>query len=114
MSADNDDWPEEGEIVVCVITEVKKNGAYATLDNYGDKEGFIFVGEIAAGWVKNIRGFVRKGQRMAAKVMKVKKDRQTVELSLKSVSEERRRAEVEERKSSNTTFGNCWRPCKVV
>ena len=45
MSADNDDWPEEGEIVVCVITEVKKNGAYATLDNYGDKVGFIFVGD---------------------------------------------------------------------
>lgn len=101
MSADNDDWPEEGEIVVCVITEVKKNGAYATLDNYGDKVGFIFVGEIAAGWVKNIRGFVRKGQRMAAKVMKVKKDRKTVELSLKSVSEERRREAMQKWKNEN-------------
>ena len=91
MTAENDLWPEEGEIVVCVITDVKKNGAYATLDSYGNKEAFIFVGEIAAGWVKNIRGYVRKGQRMAAKVLKVKKDRQTIELSLKAVNDERRR-----------------------
>jgi translation initiation factor 2 subunit 1 len=101
MAAENDDWPEEGEIVVCVISEVKKNGAYATLENYGNKVGFIFVGEIAAGWVKNIRGFVRKGQRMAAKVIKVKKDRQTVELSLKSVSEERRRDAMQKWKNEN-------------
>ncbi|MCS5527179.1 MAG: translation initiation factor IF-2 subunit alpha [Candidatus Poseidoniales archaeon] len=101
MSAENDEWPEEGEIVVCVISEVKKNGAYATIEKYGNKEGFIFVGEIAAGWVKNIRGFVRKGQRVAAKVIKVKKDRQAVELSLKSVSEERRREAMQKWKNEN-------------
>jgi len=101
MAASSDDWPEEGEIVVCVISEVKKNGAYATLDKYGDKEGFIFVGEIAAGWVKNIRGFVRKGQRMAAKVLKVNKERKSVELSLKSVSEERRREAMQKWKNEN-------------
>ncbi len=102
MTNNTDDvWPEEGEIVVCVIKEVKKNGAYATLDNYGDKEAFIFVGEIAAGWVKNIRGFVRKGQRMAAKVLKVNQERQSIELSLKSVSEERRREAMQKWKNEN-------------
>jgi translation initiation factor 2 subunit 1 len=101
MAAENDEWPEEGEIVVCVISEVKKNGAYATIEKYDNKEGFIFVGEIAAGWVKNIRGFVRKGQRVAAKVIKVKKDRQAVELSLKSVSEERRREAMQKWKNEN-------------
>jgi translation initiation factor 2 subunit 1 len=101
MAAENDEWPEEGEIVVCVISEVKKNGAYATIEKYGNKEGFIFVGEIAAGWVKNIRGFVRKGQRVAAKVIKVKKDRKAVELSLKSVSEERRREAMQKWKNEN-------------
>ncbi|MBT4059054.1 MAG: translation initiation factor IF-2 subunit alpha [Euryarchaeota archaeon] len=100
MAEDNDEWPDEGEIVVCVISEVKKNGAYATIDSYGDKEGFIFVGEIAAGWVKNIRGFVRKGQRIAAKVIKVKKGK-SVELSLKAVSEERRRDAMQKWKNEN-------------
>ncbi|MBC8437704.1 MAG: translation initiation factor IF-2 subunit alpha [Euryarchaeota archaeon] len=101
MSDGSDIWPDEGEIVVCVISEVKKNGAYATIDSYGGKEGFIFVGEIAAGWVKNIRGHVRKGQRVAAKVIKVKKDRKSVELSLKSVSEERRRDAMQKWKNEN-------------
>ena len=101
MTAENDLWPEEGEIVVCVITDVKKNGSYATLDSYGNKEAFIFVGEIAAGWVKNIRGYVRKGQRMAAKVLKVKKDRQTIELSLKAVNDERRREAMQKWKNEN-------------
>ena len=55
----------------------------------------MFVGEIAAGWVKNIRAHVREGQRVVAKVIQVKKDRRRVELSLKSVSEERRRETVQ-------------------
>ena len=55
--------PEEGELVVATITSVKQNGAYVDLDEYEGTEGFIFIGEIASGWVKNIRGFVREGQR---------------------------------------------------
>ena len=54
-------------------------------------EGFIFIGEVASGWVKNIRSIVREGQRVVAKVIKVKKDKRSVELSIKSVSDERRR-----------------------
>ncbi len=84
-------FPEEGELVVCTVSGVKQNGAYTKLDNYGDLEGFIFIGEIASGWVKNIRGFVREGQRLVCKVMRTRKDGRSVELSLKSVSEERRR-----------------------
>lgn len=101
MADNSGDWPEEGELVVCVITKIKQNGAYASLDKYGDKEGFIFVGEIAAGWVKNIRSHVRTGQRMVAKVTRVKRDRQSVELSIKSVSEERRRDAMQAWKNEN-------------
>ena len=54
----------------------------------------MFVGEIA-GWVRNIRTHVREGQRVVAKVIQVNKDRKRVELSLKSVSEERRRDTVQ-------------------
>ena len=52
--------PEEGELVVATIKTVKQNGAYVDLDEYEGIEGFIFIGEIASGWVKNIRGFVRR------------------------------------------------------
>jgi translation initiation factor 2 subunit 1 len=84
--------PEEGELVVCTVTEVKQNGAYVSLNGYDKTNGFIFIGEIASGWVKNIRGYVRDGQRVVCKVLRRgRKDLNTYELSLKSVSEERKR-----------------------
>tara|TARA_Y100001980_G_scaffold46345_1_gene30324 strand:- start:29128 stop:29925 length:798 start_codon:yes stop_codon:yes gene_type:complete len=84
--------PVEGELVVCTVTEVKQNGAYVSINGYDKVNGFIFIGEIASGWVKNIRGYVRDGQRVVCKVLREgKNDKDTFELSLKSVSEERRR-----------------------
>ena len=72
------DWPEEGELVVCTVKSVVQNGAYLNLVGY-DREGFVFIGEIAAGWVKNIRGHVRVGQRVVGKVTRVRKDRKSVD-----------------------------------
>ena len=72
----NDNWPEEGELLVCTVKNVRENGAYLTLDSYEGKEGFVFIGEVAAGWVKNIRSHVREGQRVVAKVIEVKKDKE--------------------------------------
>ncbi|MEC7988476.1 MAG: translation initiation factor IF-2 subunit alpha [Candidatus Thermoplasmatota archaeon] len=91
--------PEEGELVVATIKTVKQNGAYVDLDEYVGTEGFIFIGEIASGWVKNIRGFVREGQRVICKVMRTRRDGTSLELSLKSVSEERRRDRLQEWKN---------------
>ena len=84
---------------VATIKTVKQNGAYVDLDEYEGIEGFIFIGEIASGWVKNIRGFVREGQRVICKVMRTRRDGTSLELSLKSVSEERRRDRLQEWKN---------------
>ena len=91
--------PSEGELVVAVVREVKQNGAYVNLDEYEGIEGFIFIGEIASGWVKNIRAFVRPGQRLICKVLRTRNDNQSLELSLKSVSEERKRDRLAEWKN---------------
>jgi translation initiation factor 2 subunit 1 len=99
MSTDTIASPEEGELVVATVTSVKQNGAYVDLDEYPGTEGFIFIGEIASGWVKNIRGFVREGQRVICKVMRTRRDGSSLELSLKSVSEERRRDRLQEWKN---------------
>ena len=85
------EWPELGEFLVCTIKTVKQNGVYVDLDGYPGREGFIFIGEVASGWVKNIRSVVREGQRVVAKALKVRRDKKSVELSIKSVSDERRR-----------------------
>ncbi len=84
-------WPDEGEFLVCTVKRVRENGAYLTLDGYDEREGFVFIGEIAAGWVRNIRAHIREGQRVVAKALRVRRDRRSVELSIKLVSEERRR-----------------------
>ena len=91
MTEIDEEWPEEGDLLICTVKDIKQNGAYLGLDSYEGREGFVFVGEIAAGWVRNIRAHVREGQRVVAKVIQVKR----VELSLKSVSEERRRDTVQ-------------------
>ena len=100
MSTETIATPEEGELVVATIKTVKQNGAYVDLDEYQGIEGFIFIGEIASGWVKNIRGFVREGQpgdlqKSCAPAV----DGTSLELSLKSVSEERRRDRLQEWKN---------------
>lgn len=96
--------PEEGELVVVTVKNVKQNGVYVDFDEYPGLEGFIFIGEIASGWVKNIRTFVRDGQRLICKVMRTKKDGSSLELSLKSVSEERKRDRLQEWKNEQRSF----------
>tara|TARA_Y100000813_G_C24158302_1_gene350847 strand:- start:1027 stop:1815 length:789 start_codon:yes stop_codon:yes gene_type:complete len=92
-------YPEEGELVVVTVHSVKQNGADVSLDEYDGVEGFIFIGEIASGWIKNIRRFVREGQRLVCKVMPSRRDGSSLKLSLKSVSEERRRDRLQQWKN---------------
>ena len=78
MSTETIATPEEGELVVATIKTVKQNGAYVDLDEYQGIEGFIFIGEIASGWVKNISrlcprrstGDLQKVMRTAATVLR--------------------------------------------
>ena len=47
------EYPEIGELVVCSVTNVKNFGAFVTLDEYGGKEGFIHVRDVATGYARN-------------------------------------------------------------
>ncbi len=65
------EYPEEGELVVGTITKVQGFGAFVTLDEYPNKEGFIHISEIATGWVKRIRNLVSEKQKVVCKVVHV-------------------------------------------
>ena len=80
------EYPEKGEFVICTVTEVKNYGAFATLDEYGGKRGFIALPEIATGWIKYVRDHIREGQKIVCKVLKVEPEREHIDLSLKQVS----------------------------
>ena len=51
------EFPEEGELVVCTVQNLKNFGAFVTLDEYDNKEGFIHIRDVATGWVKYIRDY---------------------------------------------------------
>ena len=93
------EFPEEGELVVCTVQNVKNFGAFVTLDEYGDKEGFIHVRDVATGWVKYIRDYVREGQKVVTKVLGVDSTKGHIDLSLKSVNEHQRREKVQQWKN---------------
>lgn len=84
-------FPEEGELVVATVKDVKGFGAFCNLDEYPGKEGFIHIAEVAAGWVKYVRDHVRENQKIVAKVLSVDPNRGHVDLSLKRVNDHQRR-----------------------
>ena len=93
------DWPEEGELVVCTVSNVKNFGAFVTLDEYENKEGFIHIAEVSSGWIKYIRDYVREGQKVVTKVLRVDQDKGHIDLSLKAVNEHQRRDKIQEWKN---------------
>src|SRR5438132_1406376 len=93
------DWPDEGELVVCTVANVKNFGAFVTLDEYESKEGFIHIAEVSSGWIKYIRDYVREGQKVVCKVLKVDKEKGHIDLSLKAVNEHQRREKIQEWKN---------------
>lgn len=92
-------FPEEGDLVVCTVKSVRNFGAFVELEEYPGKEGFIHVAEIATGWVKRMSDYVREGQRIVCKVMKVEKSKGHIDLSLKKVNAHQKREKIQDWKN---------------
>ena len=91
----SNDWPESGDYVVCNVTNVTDFGAYVELEEYKNKEGFIHISEIKAGWVKYVRDYIREGQKVVCKVLNIDKTRGHIDLSLKDVNEHQKRTKIQ-------------------
>ena len=79
------EWPEKREIVLGTVTRVNPFSAFVSLDEYNNKEGMIHISEVAGKWVRDIRKFVKVGQKVVVMVMRVDKDKSHITLSLKRV-----------------------------
>jgi len=86
--------PEAGEIVVCTVREITSHGIYVNLDQYGGMNGFLHVSEISTGWVRNIERVAKPQQKLVLKVIRANRQRQEIDLSLRQVTNEERRAKV--------------------
>mgnify|MGYP006284660569 CR=1 FL=1 len=95
------DLPEDGELIVATVRQVKNFGVVVDLDEYPGKEGFIHIAEVASGWVKYIRDHVREGQKVVCKVLGIdtKRKNKYVDLSLKAVNEHQKREKIQQWKS---------------
>jgi translation initiation factor 2 subunit 1 len=86
--------PEAGEIVVCTVREITSHGIYLNLDQYGGMNGFLHVSEISTGWVRNIERVAKVQQKLVLKVIRANRLRREIDLSLRQVTNEERRAKV--------------------
>jgi translation initiation factor 2 subunit 1 len=93
MSVENG-MPEAGEIVICTVREITSHGVYVNLDQYEGMNGFLHVSEISTGWVRNIERVAKVQQKLVLKVIRANRMRKEIDLSLRQVTNEERRAKV--------------------
>ena len=78
-------WPEVGDLVIATIETVTAYGAYVNLGEY-DKRGLLHVSAILSSWVRNIRDFMREGQKVVLKVTRLNLEKGYIDLSLRRVT----------------------------
>jgi len=96
MSTEIQEMPEQGEIVLATVTKVMDHGAYVTLDEYDDIQGFLHISEIAPGWIRSVSRFVRDGEKKVLLVKKVNSKRGDIDLSLKQISKDQKKQKLKE------------------
>ena len=93
------DVPEDGDYIIGRVIEVKDFGATLDLLEHPDQKAFVHISEVASGWVKYIRDFIREGQMVVAKVTKVKKGSKIIDASVRQVSGHRKKEKIREWKN---------------
>ncbi len=81
------DLPRRNELVVATVRRVEEHGVICTLDEYGGLEAYIPRGHVASGRIRDLRDFIREGEKVVGRVMRVNRRKGQVDLSLRYVSE---------------------------
>ena len=89
--AENDEYPEAGETVIGTVDKIFDQGAFIKLDEYGGKKGMLHISEISLKWVRNIRDYVKEGQKTVLQVLSASPERGHIDLSLRRVSDSQRK-----------------------
>jgi len=83
-------FPEVGELVVGTVSRVERHGVRIRLDEYDGLEAFVPISEISLKWVRNIRDYLREGQRTVFKIIRSSPATLEVDASLRRVSQRER------------------------
>ena len=87
-------FPEEGEFVICTVTNIPYNSVFAKLNEYG-KSGLIHISEISPGRIRNIRDYVVEGKVIVCVVLRINQERGYIDLSLRRVNEMEKKKKIE-------------------
>jgi translation initiation factor 2 subunit 1 len=97
--------PEEGDLVLCTVNNITSHGAYVLLDEYDNENGFVHISEIASRWIKNIRNFVRENQKVVCRVLRVNRDKNQIDLSIRRVTDQQKKSKIQEWKRAKNAEG---------
>src|SRR3989344_6646859 len=78
--------PEINDLVICTIKKILFHSVFVNIDEYSNLEGMVHISEVAPGRIRNIRDYVKEGKKIVCKVLKVNKERNQIDLSLRRVS----------------------------
>ncbi len=87
--------PQFDELVIVTVSKIFPYGAFCKMEGY-DQDAFLHVSEVSSGWVKNIRNFIREGQRIVVRVHRIVPEKNIVDVSLKRVTEAEQQRKLEE------------------
>jgi translation initiation factor 2 subunit 1 len=85
MALRKQEWPEVGDLVIGTVETITDYGAYVKLDEY-NKKGLLHISEISSSWIRNIRDYVREGQKVVLKVLRIDVEKGHIDLSLRRVT----------------------------
>jgi translation initiation factor 2 subunit 1 len=97
-------FPKEGDFIIGRAVNVQDQYIYVDLTDYKGlpseehAQGMIHISEISSRWIKNIRNFVRIGQVIVCRVLKVDPSKGHIDLSLRRVNSAQKKKVAKERK----------------
>lgn len=103
-SSSKDKLPQKRDLVIGVVDRITKHGVYVKLKEYEGTEGYVHVSEITGAWVRNIRNFVRQDMQIVGRVLRVNRDTNQIDLSIKRVSEQLKKDKIAEYKKQNSAL----------
>ncbi|MBD3387670.1 MAG: translation initiation factor IF-2 subunit alpha [Candidatus Altiarchaeales archaeon] len=90
------DYPEPGELVIGTVKSIFNQGAFIDLDEYTGRRGMLHLSEISLKWVRNIRDYVKEGQKVVVVVLRIDPKRGHIDLSLRRVNDSQRKQKLQQ------------------
>jgi len=84
-------FPTVGELVIGVVRTIEEHGVIVELEEYGGIEAYVPRSHIASGRVRDIRDFVKEGERVVGRVIRADRGKGLVDISLRYVSKDQAR-----------------------